>query len=116
MADEPEIVEARRAFDDAQVLLDRVPESLWPSLVDVSWYGTATHPERGAFAIVARNGPLADLVGDHLRVRYREKTVNVYVIASSLDVLTPLALTRRAYMALEVASVLSVSCAVEILT
>jgi hypothetical protein len=47
------------------------------------WHGATTDPEQGANAIVRSDGPLAELVGERLRITYRRGTlarsVAVYV-------------------------------------
>lgn len=65
----------------------------------VSWYGTTVSDERGSFAVVNPAGGLASAVGDFLRVVYRGRYVNVYVIGSYESLTTDLALSRRAYLA-----------------
>lgn len=68
------------------------------------WHGSAFDPERGAFGIVASDGPLADLVGERLKVTRRDvspaRTVWVYVHADSETLTEELSLSRRAFMAL----------------
>lgn len=72
------------------------------------WYGSTTDPEQGANCVVRTDGPLAELVGERLRVTYRlgtlRRSVAVYVHdeqdfgpdAADED----LALSRRAFMAI----------------
>lgn len=75
-----------------------------PVAASCGWHGTGLDPERGSFAIVARDGPLADLVGERLAVSRRDtaeaRTVYVYVHADSDTLTEELSLTRRAFMAL----------------
>lgn len=113
---EPEILEGRRAFLTAQATFDRVPDRMLPTTYDVAWYGTAVNPQRGSFAIVQVDGPLDDLVGDHLRVWSGARSVNVYVLGRGEDLDTPLAITRRSFMALGLLSEDAIRCRVEVLT
>lgn len=97
---EPEVLEAREAFPDAQELLSaRVSTGVVYERQALSWYGSIISDERGSFGVVNPDGPLADLVGDHVRITHREEVVVVYVAAAA-EVPTPLAITRRAFLAL----------------
>jgi hypothetical protein len=70
------------------------------------WHGTAFEPQEGSYALVARDGPLADLVGKRLRVSFMDAIIPrrtfVYVLAAApLNEGEDISLTRRPYLALE---------------
>lgn len=75
-----------------------------PRAASCGWHGTGLDPERGSFGIVARDGPLAGLVGERLAISRRDtaeaRTVYVYVHADSDTLTEELSLTRRAFMGL----------------
>lgn len=73
-------------------------------LATAGWYGTRVDPERGAVAVVRSDGPLADLVGERLKVTSDEgvapRSVYVYchsegVIAADEDLALPPGLFAR---------------------
>ena len=64
------------------------------------WHGTDFDVNVGAFAVVNRDGPLSDLVGERLRVSYRDRAVYVYVVDAG-PTAEDLSLTRRAFMGLD---------------
>lgn len=104
---EDEILIARHAFPDAQAELAGVSALFSGTQYACGWYGTRISDERGSFAVVNTKGPLADLVGDILKVRHPaadlgETSVWVYCVgAVNLDAQEyDLALSRRAFMAL----------------
>jgi hypothetical protein len=82
LPDEPEIMDARLAFPDAQTALDGVSDERGVIRYTCGWYGTKTHPERGSFCIVNEAGPLVDLVGDRLKLHHDDRVANVYCIGS----------------------------------
>lgn len=105
LPNEPEIIDAKLAFPDAQRALAGVPEPGTAVRSTVGWYGTSLHPDRGCFAIVREDGPLADLVGDRLRVTYNDKSVTVYCIgARTIDSGEDIVITRRSWAAVELLS------------
>lgn len=108
---EPEVLEGRLSFVDAQAALGG---SFLPFQSDVScgWFGTVLEDERGWFAIVSED-TLADLVGDTIRVTLDDVSLIVYVVSSdSLD--WDLALTRQAFSRLALLAEDSVSVTVEV--
>jgi hypothetical protein len=117
LPNEPEILLARRAFPDAQAALTGVVAAERNTRNTLGWYGTTFHEERGSFAIVREDGPLADLVGDRLRLRYGKATpVFVYCIgareiADGYDIVVP----RRVFAALELLAVDRIDVIVEVL-
>lgn len=115
LPNEPEVLDARLPFPDAQVALDGVPSSRLTDFHTCGWYGTTLHDERGAFAMVNETGPLADLIGDRLRLRYERKSVNVYCFGST-DLPHDIAITRRAFASLELLAVEEIEVLVEVLS
>lgn len=96
---EPEILIGRRAFPMAQTLLAGVAVRRLAGRVDVGWYGTETHPEVGAFAVVRDGFGFDDLIGEVLRVTAARRSVFVYVVGAR-GVPTDIALSRRAFFGL----------------
>ena len=111
---EPEVATARRSFLDAQAALDAPTRTTLADLVTVGWHDTSVHPERGSFAVVARDGPLTDLIGELLRVSARGRSVIVYCMASA-DVPFDLSLARRAMVPLTTLARSSMDCTIEVL-
>lgn len=109
--DEPEIIQARRAFDAAQASITGVAKNPYGAKTySCSWYGTSVDPERGSFAVVkesselygVQNDPDSGIVGEFVEVEHNGRTVRVYVIGSAANLDTDFALTRRAYLELEI--------------
>lgn len=96
MVDEADIIYARGGFPDVQAELAIYPARLVDGVFTCGWYGTAISPERGSFCIVNVDGPLADRVGDYLRVSYLTKSVTVYCL-EAFSIPYDLAVTRRAF-------------------
>jgi hypothetical protein len=70
-------------------------------LATCGWHGTRTDPVRGFGAVVRRDGPLADLVGERLRVTVGRFERVAYVYARSAGpVLEDLSLSREAFQLL----------------
>jgi hypothetical protein len=101
----PEILDARRPYEQAQRFLDGTIKEEILTAHELGWYGTALHPD----------GELADLVGDRVRIIYGRRSTIVYVFASA-DIPYDIAITRRSYAALELLSVDSISVRFETLT
>lgn len=121
LPNEPEVIDGRLPFPDAQVALDGVGEGVDPTPYTCSWYGTEVSDERGSFGLVDDDGPLGHLIGDRVRVRYRrsgtgvERYVVVYVFgATELD--TDIAITRRAFAAIELLALEEISVQVEVVS
>lgn len=95
---EPAVLAARQGFADAQVSLTGIvaPQGYY----QLSWYGTTISDERGSFGVVAADGPLFQLVGQFAQLTVATRSVNVYIIGGAVNLLTDLAVTRRAYLAL----------------
>jgi hypothetical protein len=98
-ADDPNVLDGRQAFTDAQAAFAFVGVSVPLGFFTVSWYGTAVSDERGSFGIVDPELGLADGVGEIVEVDYHGKTVRVYIIGSQDSLATDLAITRRSYLA-----------------
>lgn len=111
---EPEVQHARRAFPMAQTLLAGVPTGDLPTAVDIGWYDTSTHPEIGSFAVVGRESPHEDWIGEIILVSANGRACFVYVIASA-DVPTPLALARRAFAEIATLSTESIAALVQVI-
>jgi hypothetical protein len=114
-ASPPEILDARRPFEQAQRFLDGAILRSVTDFYTCGWYGTTLHPDLGCYGIVQAEGDLADLVGDRVRVIYNRRSVIVYVFAS-YDIPYDIAITRRAYAALELLSEEELSVRFEVLT
>lgn len=112
-ATEPEILAGRRAFAKAQELLAGATRVRIEGLVRTGWHDTAISPERPAFAVVRRDGPMLELIGEIIRVTLDDRSCFVYVLGSAL-VPVDLSLTRRAFMAIGLLAAESVDTTVEV--
>lgn len=114
---EPEILEARRSFPDAQSALDDgVGEKVADGPFALGWYGTSVSRERGAFAVVADRGLLSDLIGDRVRIVYDTASVVAYVFGGAVFDTCDIAVTRRAFAALELLVVERIDVEIEVLS
>lgn len=95
---------ARLPFHESQEQLRQPGVVGRPVPASCGWHDSTLDAERGAFAIVSQDGPLADMVGERLAVSRRDlgvaRTVYVYVHSDSNTITEELSLTRRAFMAL----------------
>jgi hypothetical protein len=98
-----EVLLARQGFPDAQVAMLGAQKLV--GFFHASWYGTNTDDERGCFAVVDELGPLTNYVGDFVYVSNGKRGVYVYVIGSKRALLSDIALTRRAFMAISLLAV-----------
>lgn len=114
---EAEVLLAQQAHLDAQAALAGELDHRIVDLHECSWFGTAQVTNRGYFALVTPEGPLAELVGDFISVRnWRTgRAVRAYVVGGLADMPTPLALARRAFFDIEVLSASSVTVEIEVL-
>lgn len=112
-AAEPEILIGRRAFATAQTLFAGVAARRLPERTDVGWYGTETHAEIGAFAVVRDGWGLDDLIGEVLRVSVGRRAVFVYVVGAR-GIPTDIALARRAFLGLGLLSSEALSAVIEV--
>lgn len=110
------VLVGRRCFADAQAQLGvRPPNQTVDALVTTGWYDSAVNAEVGSFAVVDPAGVLADRVGQVLRVSTGSFSAFVYVIGLA-GTGAPLALARRAFMALGPLSVGTLECVVEVVS
>lgn len=109
---------ARLGFDSAQSVLG-IPGPEAPRYrATVGWHGTYLDPEsQGAsFAIVQTGGALADLLGERVKVTYRNRSVVAYVHRTlDLDSGEEISLSRRAFQSLANLATDSLSARVEAL-
>lgn len=72
--------------------------------VTTGWHGTRIDTRRGWYAVVAKDGPLADLVGERVRVTCRDDPrapgVIVYVVTDATVLDDEVSLARQAYLRL----------------
>lgn len=113
---EPEVLASRRAFPQAQAMLAGAPKRMVAPAATVTWHGSSVHPETGAVALVDPAGPLADLVGEVIRLTRvtpgATRRVFVYVVGSaSLD--GDLSLTRRAFLSLGLLALSDITAIIE---
>lgn len=103
-------------FATAQAkLAETAPNPMTWQLVTCEWHGTRVDPNRGSFAVVRADGPLAGLVGERLRVSFGGREVFVYVVATrAID--DDLSLARRAFAALAVLSTETLNVGVEVMS
>lgn len=118
---------ARLPFQEAQRLLSQTaPISGSPRRAKLGWHHTFLDPETSAFAIVHTGGPLADLVGERLRISLRDerttRTVTVYchreadLRVEGDPLLDDISLTRLAFAQLALLPTSQVAAHVEVLS
>lgn len=113
---EPEILAARQSFPDTQINMAGVPALFGSDFYTLGWKANDLTAVRGSFCIVKEDGPLANLVGDHLQFRYgASKTVRAYCVGSG-SMETDIAVTRRVFAALELLAVDRISVLVEVVS
>jgi hypothetical protein len=105
LPDEDDFYYARLPFERAQLALDTGKvESGSLHTGTLGWHGNRLDPERGSFVIVDSDGPLADLVGERLRITVgRDQPVPRSVVAychTMAALASDLSLPRRLYLAL----------------
>lgn len=101
--DENDLYLAALGRDSAQRALAAGTSSQSSALASATWHGTLTDPETGSFALVRRDGPLADLVGERVRIKTftEERGVMAYVHGEAdLEDDEDLSLTRSLFAAL----------------
>lgn len=114
---DPKVLIARRCFSDAQSALQSAPvEAALPGTWEAGWYDTTLNPESGSFALVSPTSALAPLIGRVLRVASGQRFVFVYVIAAVAGMDWPLALQRRAFLALGLLSKPSLEVTLELVS
>lgn len=113
---EPEILEARLAYSDAQRELAGIVEQRGVVRYSCGWYGSNVSDDRGSFAFVHETGPLADLVGDRVKLRYRDRTANIYVVNSMrVDGEYDLLIHRTVFLRLELLAIERIDVLVEVM-
>jgi hypothetical protein len=114
LPNEPEVLTARLPLDQAQAGFGGVVDELLDGRYDCAWFGTSVLRERGWFALVDPDGPLADHVGDVLRLTSTDGRVTVYA-AGSVRSGPTIAVTRQAYARLALLSTPSTPVSIEVL-
>lgn len=109
---DPEVLDARRAFAEAQGLLAGEPSRLVDGAAVIGWHDQTLDPEWPAFAVVRPAGAYADLVGQILKVSTDEASCFVYVHRSAAAA-ADLSLCRRAFHELTDAWNETLTCIVE---
>lgn len=104
---EPEIQDGQRAFVTTQDLFAGQPQTIQvANPMDCSWYGTNVDPYRGAFCVVQVGAGLELLVGEFVSFsvarRHPPVTIICYCLGERTEIPTPIAVTRRAWMNLEI--------------
>lgn len=112
---EPEVLDARQGFPDAQQDLAGPPLETVAGFHSCGWYGTTLNDERGCFAVVGDEGPLAELIGDRLLLRYGLRSIYVYCFASAPDLEQDIVITRRAFAALDLLARESIDVLIEVI-
>lgn len=98
---EPEICDGQRSWPKTQELFIGAPiNTLATPPLECGWYSTAQSPYRGAFAMVQEGAGLDDYVGEFLRITNKHRSISVYCVGTSALIDTPIAITRRAFLAL----------------
>lgn len=99
--DESEILDGARAWDESQVALQGAPDPNRTHFdVDASWYGVTESEWEGAFCLVQAGDDLEELIGDTVRVTYKQREIFVYCVGAG-DFPTRFALSRQAFFNLE---------------
>jgi hypothetical protein len=109
---------ARLGWTDAQRLL--LSATLVSPIFSTTagWHGTVVDPNRGSFAVVRNGGPLADLVGERLKlttVGNNARTCLVYVFQGVSSLEHDISLARRAFASLELLAKDTVDVKIEVL-
>lgn len=114
---DPKVLIGRRCFADAQSIFQGAPiEEALTGSFECGWYDTTLSPETGSFALVSPTGSLAGLAGRVIRVAAQERSVYVYVIGTAAGMDWPIALARRAFLALGLLSKPMLEATVEIVS
>jgi hypothetical protein len=108
-----DFLNARYAFPESQAIL--VGHASRTYHASAAWHGTRFDGERGVFAIVRAYGPLADLVGQRLRIRRGKRSVVCYCHDEG-DTAEDISLTRRAFLELAPLATTRLQVRVEVLT
>lgn len=95
---ELELMVIERAFPEAQRLLAGIPNQT-VGRYRTGWHDTSVSRHTGAAAVVRRDGPLAEEVGETLYLISDYGAAYVYVVGGA-DLLTDISVARRAFLAL----------------
>lgn len=109
---------ARLGWTDAQRLLLSAALSSPVYQASAGWHGTVVDPNRGSFAVVRAGGPLADLVGERLKLTttgLNPLSCLVYVFQAVTSLEQDISLARRAFASLELLARDTVDVKVEVL-
>lgn len=109
---------ARLGWTDAQRLLLSAALSSPVYQATAAWHGTVVDPNRGSFAVVRRAGPLADLVGERLKLTTsgpNPLSCLVYVFQAVTSLEQDISLARRAFASLELLARDTVDVKIEVL-
>lgn len=99
---EEEILYGIRGFGATQDLFTGTPLITFLSNpIKCSWYGTEINQNRGAFCLVQEGAELDNLVGEFVRITYKQREITLYCLAETPEIDTPIAITRRAWSAIE---------------
>lgn len=100
--DEPEIVAGMLPLAEAQAAFAGSPDVRWqPLFCQTMWYDISVDPRRGYFGMIqANNERMEPLVGEIVRVRYRTREINVYILGGA-ELPVEFALTRKAFLRLD---------------
>lgn len=100
---EEEIQYGIRAFPKTQEIFTGEPAtSFFANPQRATWYGTAVNPYYGAFCVVQEGEGLGDLVGEFLRITYKQdREISLYCVAETPDIEVPIGLQRRAWNQIE---------------
>lgn len=110
---------ARMAFPEAQVVLGATSPVDRGVQAACGWHGTVVDANRGSFAVVREDGPLAGLVGQRVVLTTQSAAVTrkayAYVVASSGRVVEDISVTRRLFLELAPLASDEVSVRVQVL-
>ena len=113
--DAPEDYYAELPWAEGQaVLAAGAPLAGSAKIASCGWHGTRTDPNRGWFAVVAQAGPLADLLGERVRVTAAGRSLCALVV-DSRDVAEDISLARPAFARLAVLSTEQLTVRVEVM-
>ena len=114
---EPEVMDARLAFSDAQSALEGLDHERDYVTYTCGWYDRNVNEERGCFGLVHDAGPLAHLVGDRVKLITFEASVNVYVVNSiSVEGEHDIVINRRAFAAVSLLAVDRIAVQVDVMS
>jgi hypothetical protein len=99
MTYEPEIFDGEKGFDDAQLAFAGTADpSRLIHAVACGWHHTSISQYEGAFCVVQTGSALEELVGDVVEVKHGTRTALVYCVGTSRALITPISLSRPAFI------------------